>query len=141
MFRRISLALLMLLLPAAWVQAQALSIENPSGNSAMAPALTTLPDGSGAILSWIEKTGGYHVLKLSRFANGRFGEVREIGRGRDWFANWADTPAVQARADGTWIAHWLEKSAGATYAYDIRVAHSSDAGKSWSEPKTPHGDR
>ena len=141
MFRRIFLALVMPLLPAAFVQAQAVSIENPSGNSAMAPALTTLPDGAGAILSWIERNGGYHVLKLSRYENGRFGEVREIARGRDWFANWADTPAVHARADGTWIAHWLEKSADATYAYDIRVAHSSDAGKSWSEPKTPHGDR
>ena len=143
MFRKIFLTFMILLLAAASVQAQALAlgIENPAGSNAMAPGLTTLPNGSGAILSWIERDGEFHVLKLSRYEGGRFGEVREVARGRDWFANWADTPAVHARADGTWIAHWLEKSADSTYAYDIRFAHSSDAGKSWSEPKIPHGDR
>lgn len=140
MFRKIAPVLVMLLVPIAFVQAQASSVENPSGNGAMAPSLTALPGGSAAVLSWIEKDGEDHVLKLSRFDGGAFGEAREIARGRDWFANWADTPAVHVRADGAWIAHWLEKSAESTYAYDIRVTFSPDDGKSWSPAKTPHGD-
>lgn len=140
MFRMIATALVILIVPAGSVQAQALRIENPAGNSAMAPGLTALPGGSAAILSWIEKDGEDHVLKLSRFEGERFAEAREIARGRDWFANWADTPAVHARADGAWIAHWLEKSAESTYAYDVRVTFSTDEGKSWSPARTPHGD-
>ena len=140
MFRMIVPALVMLLVPGASVQARASHIDNPAGDSAMAPGITTLPDGSAAVLSWIEKDRDDHVLKLSRYEDGGFTEAREIARGRNWFVNWADTPAIHARADGTWIAHWLEKSADSTYAYDIRVAHSSDRGKNWSRAKTPHGD-
>jgi len=140
LFRKIVPAVVLLLVPTAVLQAQLTHLENPAGNSALAPGLTALPDGSAAILSWIEKDGENHVLKLGRYEGGGFTEVREIARGRDWFANWADTPAVHARADGTWIAHWLEKSADSTYAYDIRASLSSDGGKSWSAPKTPHRD-
>jgi len=140
MFRKIVCALAVMLVPAAFVQAQAPGVENPSGRGAMAPGLTALPGGSAAILTWIEKDGEEHVFKLSRFEGGSFAEPRDIARGDDWFANWADTPAVHARADGVLIAHWLEKSAESTYAYDIRVTSSSDGGRSWSEARTPHGD-
>ena len=140
MFRKIAPVLVMLLVPTAFVHAQAPSLENPSGSGAMAPGLTALPGGSAAILSWIEKDGEDHVLKLSRFEGDSFAEAGEIARGRDWFANWADTPAVHARADGAWIAHWLEKSAESTYAYDVRVTFSTDEGKSWSPARTPHAD-
>ena len=130
MFRKLVAALVMLLVPAAALQAQATPVENPAGDNAMAPGLATLPDGSAAILSWIEKDGDDHVLKWSRHADGSFSEAREIARGHNWFANWADTPAVHVRADGVLIAHWLEKSAESTYAYDIRLAHSRDGGQS-----------
>jgi len=140
MFRNILPVLVILLLPAELVQAQARHLENPAGERAMAPGLTKLSGDSAAILSWLEKDGEEHVLKLSRFERGRFDPTLEIARGDDWFANWADTPAVHARADGVLIAHWLEKSAESTYAYDIRVTSSSDGGKTWREATTPHAD-
>ena len=105
MFRKIVCALAVMLVPAAFVQAQAPGVENPSGRGAMAPGLTALPGGSAAILTWIEKDGEEHVFKLSRFEGGSFAEPRDIARGDDWFANWADTPAVHARADGVLIAN------------------------------------
>lgn len=115
-------------------------VDNPTGAGSLAPTLTRLPDGSGVILAWLEKEADQHVFRFSTFRNGRFSEVREIARGRNWFANWADTPGVHVRTDGTWLAHWLEKSADSTYAYDIRLAHSANGGTDWGDPRTPHTD-
>lgn len=140
MFRKIVYPVLALLLATSFVQAEVVRVENPSGDGAMAPGLATLPDGSGAILSWIEKEGDLYALKFSRFAGGDFSAPREIAQGHDWFANWADTPAVHVRPDGLMFAHWLEKSASSTYAYDIQLVHSLDAGQTWSPPETPHSD-
>nr|MBA3297105.1 exo-alpha-sialidase [Acidobacteriota bacterium] len=43
-------------------------------------------------------------------------------------------------ADGTLVAHWLQKSGPGTYAYDVRLARSKDDGKSWSSSFLPHSD-
>jgi hypothetical protein len=43
-------------------------------------------------------------------------------------------------SDGTWFAHWLEKTAAKSYAYHIRTSVSADRGKTWSSPVTPHTD-
>ncbi|MER8349348.1 sialidase family protein, partial [Acinetobacter baumannii] len=59
---------------------------------------------------------------------------RTIAEGGDWFVNWADTPHIAATADGALWAHWLQKSAAATYAYDVVLARSADGGASWSAP-------
>lgn len=139
MFHRIVSIFPILLLPAL-AQAEVLRIENPAGEGAIAPGLAALPDGAGAVLSWIETENDKYVLKFSRFEAGDFDDSREIARGDDWFANWADTPAVHVHSRDSWFAHWLEKSASSTYAYDIRLVHSSDAGRSWSNPMTPHAD-
>ena len=37
-------------------------------------------------------------------------------------------------------AHWLQKSAASTYAYDVRLAFSRDQGRTWSASVTPHHD-
>jgi len=39
-----------------------------------------------------------------------------------------------------WAAHWLAKSADSTYAYDVMLTVSDDAGETWSEPFRPHTD-
>jgi hypothetical protein len=72
---------------------------------------------------------------------------RTVAEGDNWFVNWADIPSMAALEDGTLAAHWLEKSGGETYAYDVRLALSDDGGLSWSAPlranrdgtKTEHG--
>lgn len=63
-----------------------------------------------------------------------------MASGADWFVNWADVPSVLRLADGSLAAHWLQKSGADTYAYDVRVSHSSDNGRTWSAPVTPHTD-
>jgi hypothetical protein len=57
------------------------------------------------------------------------------------FANWADFPSIAITTDGTWVVHWLEKTAAMPYAYHARVSHSSDRGLTWSDPVTIHSDR
>ena len=38
------------------------------------------------------------------------------------------------------MAHWLQKSGTGTYAYDVRLARSTDDGRTWSASTTPHHD-
>jgi hypothetical protein len=56
------------------------------------------------------------------------------------FVNWADTPHIAATADRALWVHWLQKSADAPYAYDIKLARSLDHGMNWSAPRTVHDD-
>ena len=66
---------------------------------------------------------------------------RTIAEGGDWFVNWADFPSMLALADGTLAANWLSKSGAGTYAYDVKISLSTDGGKTWSKPVTPHRDK
>lgn len=109
----------------------------PEGRSAQ-PQLVA---ADGALyLSWIESGApGEHVLRFARDRGQGFGRSREIARGRDWFVNWADFPALAVLGDGSLAAHFLQKSANAAYAYDVRLTRSRD-GRRWSTPVTVHED-
>lgn len=119
--------------PAAF-QVQAWDL--PVQGHAAQPDLIVAPDGA-VLLSWIEPQADAakaHALKFARFADGRWSASQSIARGDDWFVNWADTPHIAATADGALWAHWLQKSAAATYAYDVALVRSGDGGASWSPP-------
>lgn len=95
------------------------------------PDLIETPDG--LLLSWVENEGGAHTLKLAAFDGRQWAATHTVSRGSDWFVNWADTPHVAVSGD-VWWAHWLRKSGGGTYAYDVVLTQSRDAGLSWSAP-------
>lgn len=103
----------------------------PAPAPAAQPDLVAAADGS-LLLSWIAPQAPGHALQFARFADGRWSAPRTIARGEDWFVNWADTPHLQATADGALWAHWLRKSAAAPYAYDVVLARSADSGATWS---------
>lgn len=105
----------------------------PVVDGAAQPDLVALPDGA-LLLSWIEARGEGHVLRLARFADGRWSDPVQVAEGGDWFVNWADTPHVQATPDGALWAHWLRRSTGAPYAYDVMLSRSADGGASWATP-------
>jgi len=107
----------------------------PAIAAAAQPDLIAAPDG-GWLLSWIEPGArGGHALKFARAGrDGRWDAPRTIAAGDDWFVNWADTPHIALSADGALWAHWLQKSAPATYAYDVALSRSADAGATWSKP-------
>lgn len=139
-FRTITRLATIMLLTSTMAYAELRIVDNPAGAGALAPSLAEMPDDAGVVMSWLEQHGDGHTLRFSVFTEGVFSDPAEIAHGRNWFANWADTPGIHVRSDGTWLAHWLAKSADSTYAYDVRLAHSADGGKNWSAPQSPHTD-
>ena len=95
---------------------------------------------AGLLLSWIEPDGDGHALRFARQGDDGWDAPRDIARGTDWFVNWADTPHLMATPDGALWAHWLQKSAAATYAYDVALVRSGDGGATWSPALTVNDD-
>jgi len=114
-------------------------VEAPSGAVSLAPRLASA-EGSHAVLSWLDVTDTGHRFMLSEFDGGRFGPARAVAEGDRFFANWADTPGIQAGHQGVWLAHWLVRSGRGSYAYDVVMATSDDRGQRWSAPFSPHDD-
>lgn len=93
-----------------------------------------------AVMSWLEPDGTGTALRFSLLDDDRWREAQTVASGTDWFVNWADFPSLVPIDDELWAAHWLVKSADLSYAYDVAIAISRDAGRSWSEPRVPHTD-
>ncbi|MCZ6917899.1 MAG: sialidase family protein [Gemmatimonadetes bacterium] len=104
------------------------------------PNLFAARDGR-VLMSWHEpaSTGG-HALRMAVRTEGAWSEPITVAGGREFFVNWADFPSVVEQADGTWVVHWLEKTARPPYAYHVMVSRSADEGTTWSEPFRPHRD-
>jgi hypothetical protein len=110
----------------------------PAGPNSLAPQLTV--SRRGPLLSWIERSGELATLKFSEWTSSSWSAPLTVTSGTDWFVNWADVPSVMRLSDGTLAAHWLQKSGAGSYAYDLRLAYSSDDGHNWSRSFTPHHD-
>lgn len=116
-------------------------IDSPTGLDSREPNLYATADGR-IILSWVQKISEkrYALRFAMRHAEGWSGPGT-VAEGDNWFINWADFPSVVAFPDGSLAAHWLVKTGQGTYAYDVNIALSKDAGKSWSRPIVPHSDK
>ncbi|HUP01016.1 MAG TPA: sialidase family protein [Gemmatimonadota bacterium] len=105
--------------------------------------------GPEAWLSWIEPAGeaegesegeAAHALRFAVWDEAGWSEPRTVAQGGNWFVNWADFPSLVRLPDGGLAAHWLARIGPETYAYEVRIATSEDAGATWSEPIVPHRD-
>ena len=104
------------------------------------PSLAPRPDG-GAVLSWVAPAAdGEHALQYSTWTDDGWTAPVTVSTGARWFVNWADFASVVPLANGLWAAHWLEQRAGNVYSYDVRLAVSTDDGRTWSAPMSPHDD-
>ena len=92
------------------------------------------------LVSWIERSGDVATLKFAERTATGWTAARSVASGKDWFVNWADVPSVLRLPSGALVAHWLQKSGPSTYAYDVRLSHSTDDGKTWSASYLPHHD-
>ena len=110
----------------------------PAGDHVVGPRLTSSRDGK-IVLSWMRRDEQGATLRFSTLDRDKWQPATDVVADSDMFVNWADLPSVQVLG-GQWVAHWLSKSAAATYAYDVLLAFSSDGGLSWSEPVRPHTD-
>jgi hypothetical protein len=116
------------------------STQSPTDGDSREPELTTTPDGR-VILSWVEKLGDKrYALRTALLDRNGWSKAQTVAQGDNWFINWADFPSVIALKDGTLAAHWLVKSGTATYAYDVNISRSNDAGNTWMKAILPHRD-
>lgn len=127
--------------------AQPADVTTPAGAGAATPFLFASNDS--LLLSWLEPVANSDrvALRFARLAGGTWSDVRTIAERNDFFVNWADFPSVVEDRRGVLFAHWLQKSGKEVYAYDVRMAISSDSGRTWSDSfvlnrdgtKTEHG--
>jgi hypothetical protein len=123
--------------PPEWISAVE-SVTSPAGHSSAQPQLSV--QGNRLLLSWMERSGEVALLRFSDRTRAGWSEPRTVANGSHLFVNWADVPSVVRLADGSLAAHWLQKSGPGTYAYDVRLAFSTDDGRTWSAPTSPHHD-
>lgn len=105
------------------------------------PDLALAPGGR-VLLSWINSASGRRpAFQFAEFyPDGHWEGPRTVAVGNSMFTNWADTPHIAATADRALWAHWLQKSSGAPYAYDVMLVRSLDHGMNWSAPRKVHDD-
>lgn len=113
-------------------------VDVPAGAGAALPHVAGA--GDRAILSWVEPADTGHVLQFAEWDGAAWSQPRVVAAGAGWFVNWADFPSVVALGGDDLAAHWLQRSAAGTYAYDVMVSRSHDRGTTWSEPVRPHSD-
>jgi len=114
------------------------SIATPAAPNSAQPQLSV--SERGVLLTWIERSGDLATLKFSERTASGWSAPKTIASGRDWFVNWADVPSALRLPSGALVAHWLQKSAASTYAYDVRLSYSLDDGQTWSPSFLPHHD-
>jgi hypothetical protein len=116
------------------------TLPSPAGPGSAEPNLSAGPDGR-LYLSWLEAASdsGF-ALKFAALDGSVWSRPATIRSGRDFFVNWADFPSIISLGPGKLAAHWLQRTGSATYAYGVRVALSSDSGRTWSTPVRPHRD-
>jgi hypothetical protein len=112
-------------------------VPSPASPNSAQPQLSTLE--RRVILSWVERSGDNATLRFAERTDSGWTDARTVASGANWFVNWADVPSVVPLYDAIG-AHWLQKNAASTYAYDVRIAMSRNRGHTWSTPVTPHHD-
>ena len=93
-------------------------------------------------MSWLEPatTPGETALRFARFDGSTWSVPTTVASGPDWIVSAADLPSVRALGGDLLAADWRVPSASSPYAYDIRVALSVDAGRTWSESRLLNDD-
>ena len=114
------------------------TVSSPAAPNSGQPQLSAL--GDRVVLSWVERSGDTATLRFAERTDAGWTAARTVASGADWFVNWADVPSVIPLQHESMAAHWLQKSAVSTYAYDVRVSFSRDRGRTWSPSVTPHHD-
>ena len=112
-------------------------VASPASGESAQPQLSV--SDKGVVLSWIERAGPTATLKFSTRTAAGWSAPRAVAGGDDWFVNWADVPSVVQLPDGSFAAHWLQKSGAGSYAYDVRLSFSKD-GTTWTPSVRPHSD-
>lgn len=112
---------------------------SPAGERSATPYLFT-DKNNITYLSWTEKTDTINLFKYAKLESGNWSAPALITSGKSWFVNWADYPMIAANGESNLLAHVLNKSGDGTYAYDVKMFASSNAGQSWDHSFVIHDD-
>ena len=113
----------------------------PTEANSSEPNLHKSKDGT-IYLSWIEtNTDKSSSLLFSTLVDDNsWSAPKTIFNGTGWFVNWADFPSISSFGINSLAAHYLDKSAAGTYAYNVKLTLSNDNGNTWNTPFIPHTD-
>jgi hypothetical protein len=116
-------------------------IKAPTGLNSSESNLHNSKDGT-IYLSWIEtNTDNSSTLSFSTLTDNKsWSSPKTIAQGTSWFVNWADFPSITSFGKNGLAAHYLDKSAEDTYAYNVKLTLSNDNGQTWNTPIIPHTD-
>lgn len=99
-----------------------IEISNPAEDQGKYPRLFT--DNSGTVfMSWMKSDGDSTRLYYSAYKESNWSEPFEVASSDTWFVNWADYPSIIGYNGNATAAHWLSKTEGGTYSYDVTIAH------------------
>jgi len=116
-------------------------ITAPTEANSSEPNLHKADDGT-IYLSWIKTNADKSsTLSFSTLKDDNsWSTPKTIANGTGWFVNWADFPSITSFGDNGLAAHYLDKSADDTYAYNVKVTLSNDNGNTWETAFIPHTD-
>jgi len=112
---------------------------SPAGASSSLPQIAV--SDKGVLLSWTEIAGKKNTLRFAEWTPAGWTPAATASSGTEWFLSYADPPSVMRMSDGTLVAQWEKTTDPRLEAMDLTLASSTDNGKSWSKPFTPHHDR
>lgn len=118
-------------------ETQPIQFANPSSGYAGMSRMFATQDG--IYMSWVEQQDSLATLKYAMYNGTDWTPAKTIASGTDWFVNWADFPAIAVNK-GNIFAHYLQKSAPDTYAYDIKYKVYNKEQNAWSEASKLHTD-
>lgn len=99
-----------------------IEISNPAEDQGKYPRLFT--DNSGTVfMSWMKSVGDSTRLYYSAYKESNWSDPFEVAASDAWFVNWADYPSIIGYDGNATAAHWLSKTEGGTYSYDVTIAH------------------
>lgn len=128
--------------PAAASELRAETLPSPAPPGSRLPNLSIGPDAS-LHLSWVGEedlgaAGRKATLSVSWLGEEGWSVPSAVASGTNWFVNWADFPSVVSLDSQHLLAQFLERSGEGSYDYHVRIARSSDGGKTWSDPARLH---
>ncbi len=113
-------------------------LDAPTGAGAQLPTLRS--DSSGrTVLSWLTRDAdSANTLRFAVHQSGEWTVPRAVVRSRELLLNWADVGGVVPTDDGRLVAWWMTRVASPSFAYDLSLATSDDAGATWTPTVEPH---
>lgn len=116
------------------------AVDVPAAIGSASPGLSVGKSGT-LYLSWQTRDADstLHLRFATRtVADTMWSRVRDVATGKNMFVSATDVPTVHELPNHGLVALWRGSHGEA--GYDVAMAHSEDAGATWSKPSAPHSD-